>query len=126
MNFNSAPSEALMRTSTGLTCTTPCTLKVGRKDEFIATFSKPGYVTQDVPIKTQVAGSGVAGVAGNVLVGGVIGVGVDVVSGASLDHCSNPVTVTLRKTGTNTAVADPTASCTAAARAPTEVAKSNE
>ena len=79
MNFNSAPSEALMRTSTGLTCTTPCTLKVGRKDEFIATFSKPGYVTQDVPIKTQVAGSGVAGVAGNVLVGGVIGVGVDVV-----------------------------------------------
>ena len=45
MNFNSVPSEALMRTSMGLTCTTPCTLKVNRKDEFIATFSKPGYVT---------------------------------------------------------------------------------
>lgn len=126
MNFNSAPSEALMRTSMGLTCTTPCTLKVGRKDEFIATFSKPGYVTQDVPIKTQVAGGGVAGVAGNIILGGVIGAGVDIASGASLDHCPNPVTVTLRKVGSREPPPDPTAACTPAARAPAEVTKAEE
>ena len=33
--------------------------------------------------------------AGNVLIGGVIGVGVDSVSGATLDHSSNPVLVEL-------------------------------
>jgi hypothetical protein len=36
-------------------------------------------------------------VAGNVLVGGVIGLGVDMVTGASQDLTPNPVTVVLEK-----------------------------
>jgi hypothetical protein len=111
MNFNSSPSEALMRTSTGMTCMTPCTLKVGRKDEFTASFSKPGYITEEIAVKAQLAGGGVAGLAGNVVLGGAIGASVDIVSGASLDHCPNPVSVTLRKQGSKEPPVDVAARC---------------
>jgi hypothetical protein len=85
-----------MRTSTGLTCpTTPCTLEVNRKSEFVATFSKQGYQSQNVMVQTRVAGAGAAGFAGNVLVGGVIGMGVDAATGSTLEHYPNPVTVSL-------------------------------
>src|SRR5690242_21347469 len=70
LTFDSDPPAA-MRTSTGLTCpTTPCTLEVSRKSEFVATFSKEGYKSQDVSVQTRVAGGGAAGFAGNVLIGG--------------------------------------------------------
>src|ERR687894_594749 len=86
ITFDSQPPAA-MRTSTGLTCpTTPCTLEVSRKSEFVATFSKEGYESQDVMVQTRVAGSGVAGFAGNVLIGGVIGMGVDAATGSTLEH----------------------------------------
>ena len=96
MQFNSDPPGAEMRTSLGLICLTPCTLQVGRKDEFTATFSKAGFESQQVVVTTRLAPGGAAGFAGNVLVGGVIGMGVDVASGATLDHCPSPVTVTLK------------------------------
>jgi hypothetical protein len=95
ITFDSTPS-AEMRTSTGLTCpTTPCTLEVSRKSEFVATFSKPGYESQDVMVQTRVAGAGAAGFAGNVLIGGVVGMGVDAATGSTLEHYPNPVTATL-------------------------------
>jgi hypothetical protein len=68
---------------------------VSRKSEFVATFSKEGYESQDVMVQTRVAGSGVAGFAGNVLIGGVIGMGVDAATGSTLEHYPNPVTVSL-------------------------------
>jgi hypothetical protein len=92
----SDPSGADVRTSMGSTCITPCTLMVSRKDEFTVTFSKPGFVEENVPVKTQVAGSGAAGFAGNVLIGGIIGMGADAYTGATLEHVPNPVSVTLR------------------------------
>ena len=67
-----------------------------RKDEFSITIAKPGYEPQTVPVMTRVAGAGVAGFAGNVLVGGVVGMGVDAVTGATLEHYPNPVSVALR------------------------------
>ncbi len=95
ITFDSTPS-AEMRTSTGLTCpTTPCTLEVSRKSEFIATFSKQGYESQNVMVQTRVAGAGAAGFAGNVLIGGVVGMGVDAATGSTLEHYPNPVTVSL-------------------------------
>ncbi len=93
--LTSQPSGAAVRLSTGMTCETPCTLKVDRKQEFVASFSKPGYEPQDIPVGTRVAGSGVAASAGNVLLGGVIGVGVDAYTGATLEHFPNPVHATL-------------------------------
>ncbi len=91
-----SPEGAQIATSIGLTCnTSPCSLQVSRKQEFSVTVSKEGYKTQTVHVSTKVAPGGVAGMAGNVLIGGVIGVGVDSVSGATLDHSPNPVLIEL-------------------------------
>ena len=98
VQFNSSPPGAAMRTSLGHACVTPCTLQLNRKDEFIATFSKPGYANQEVPVRTRLAGAGAAGFAGNVIVGGVVGMAADAATGATLEHDPNPVTVTLRPT----------------------------
>jgi hypothetical protein len=87
----SDPAGADVRVSTGQTCITPCTLKFGRKDEFTVTASKPGYHTSEMAVSTRIAGAGAAGFAGNVLIGGVIGMGVDAASGATLEHYPNPV-----------------------------------
>lgn len=99
IQIQSEPSGANVRTSMSQTCTTPCTLQVSRKDEFTVVFEKPGYVTQEVQVKTQIAGSGAAGFAGNILVGGVIGMGVDAATGSTLEHVPNPVRATLQPAG---------------------------
>jgi len=91
----SEPEGAEARTSMRHTCTTPCTLQFSRKDEFIVTASKPGYHTVEMPVSTRVAGAGAAGFAGNVLLGGVIGMAVDAASGATLEHYPNPVMLTM-------------------------------
>src|SRR5258707_10237707 len=50
----SDPPGAEARTSMGFVCVTPCTLQVGRKDEFTVTVSKPGYQPAEVPVSTKV------------------------------------------------------------------------
>jgi hypothetical protein len=95
VQLRSNPEEARAMTSMGQSCQTPCTITVGRKDEFAVRFEKDGYETQSVEVKTQLAGTGAAGFAGNVLIGGVIGMGADVVTGATLEHIPNPVQVDL-------------------------------
>jgi hypothetical protein len=95
VTITSTPDGAAVRTSMNHTCVTPCTLKVGRKDEFVVTASKPGYRDASIPVKTKVAGAGAAGFAGNILVGGVIGMGVDAATGATLEHYPSPVAFTL-------------------------------
>jgi hypothetical protein len=71
-------------------------LVISKKDEFIATFTKPGYVSEQVEVKHEVSQGGAGATTANVLVGGVIGLGVDAVSGAVWEHVPNPVKVTLR------------------------------
>ena len=81
------------------------TYEAGRKDEFIVTASKPGYHSVEMPVGTRVAGTGAAGFAGNILLGGVVGMAVDAASGATLEHYPNPVMLTLmplRKGGKST------------------------
>ena len=74
---------------------TPCTLQVGRKDEFTVTVSKSGYQPAEVPVSTKVNAGGGAAFAGNVLVGGLVGMAADASTGAGLDHYPNPVEVDL-------------------------------
>jgi uncharacterized protein YceK len=95
VQIQSDPPGALAQTSTGFSCTTPCTITVPRKDEFSVVFSKPGYRDETVDVKTQVAGAGAAGFAGNILIGGIIGMGADAATGATLEHIPNPVSATL-------------------------------
>ena len=91
VQIHSEPPGAQVRTSLNHVCTTPCTLQVPRRSEFSVVFSKPGFQDQTVDVKTQIAGRGAAGFAGNVLVGGVVGMGVDAYTGATLEHVPNPV-----------------------------------
>jgi hypothetical protein len=91
----SEPAGADVKTSLGQTCTTPCTIEVSRKSEFVAVFSKDGFQDASVPVQTRVAGSGAAGFAGNVILGGVVGMVADAATGATLEHYPNPVSVTL-------------------------------
>lgn len=88
--FTSNPSDLKVQISNGMSCMTPCSLKISRKEKFVATFKK-GSNTRTINVDTQVRGSGGAALAGNVLVGGVIGIGVDAATGSSLDHIPNPV-----------------------------------
>jgi hypothetical protein len=66
-----------------------------RKESFVITVSKAGYKPVETHVKSGLAGTGAAGFLGNALVGGVIGAGVDVSSGAMLDLTPNPLHVTL-------------------------------
>lgn len=90
--FVSDPPGASMVSTSKYACPmTPCSLQIDRSDEFDATFSKDGYQPQLVAVRTKLVGSGAAGLAGNVLAGGIIGIGVDAATGAALDHVPNPV-----------------------------------
>ena len=72
---------------------------MGRKDEFSVSIALGGYKEQTIEIKTRVAGAGAAGFVGNVVIGGVIGMGADAVTGATLEHFPNPLEVKLEKLG---------------------------
>jgi hypothetical protein len=48
-----------------------------------------------VPVSTRIAGAGAAGFAGNILVGGLVGMGVDAATGSTLEHFPNPVLASL-------------------------------
>jgi hypothetical protein len=91
----SEPTNANVRFSSGLTCTTPCTLEMPRKDGFVVTISKDEYKTVNANVISSVANAGAAGMAGNVLLGGLIGAGVDASTGAMNDLSPNPLHIVL-------------------------------
>jgi hypothetical protein len=51
IQFVSEPAGAEAKTSTGLTCTTPCTLSVPPDKEFSVTYTLAGYQPQTVDLK---------------------------------------------------------------------------
>ena len=77
-------------------CVTPCVVVAKRSAEITVTINKEGYEPQVIPLVKEVPPTGAAGFAGNVILGGVVGMGVDAVTGAAQDHKPNPVTVTLQ------------------------------
>lgn len=103
------PSGAAVKTSNGFACdATPCAFKMPRKSQFSVTITKPGYKTITTNVTNKVSGGGGTAMAGNVLVGGVIGAGVDATSGAMLDLVPNPLKVTLEvETAASAPAADP-------------------
>lgn len=94
--IQSEPSAAQVRLSNGFTGVTPVAFKVPRKGDVIVTVTKEGYEPAEVTVRSQLSGAGTAGFLGNALIGGIIGGGVDVATGATLAHTPNPVVVTLR------------------------------
>lgn len=99
ISISSTPAGATAEVS-GLenptACVTPCALIVKRSADITVTFSKEGYEPQVVALTKEIPGTGAAGFAGNVLLGGLVGMGVDAATGAALDHKPNPVIVTLQ------------------------------
>ncbi|MEO9465824.1 hypothetical protein, partial [Sulfitobacter pontiacus] len=96
VQFSSTPDGARVKTSLGTECTTPCEMEIERKQKFEAVFTL-GNDVRRVMVGTQVQEGGAAGLAGNVLIGGVIGIGVDAATGASLNHIPNPVVADFTK-----------------------------
>lgn len=78
------------------TCVTPCVLTVKRSADITVTVSAEGYEPQTIPLTKDVAAGGAAGFAGNILLGGLVGMAVDGASCAACDHKPNPVIATLR------------------------------
>jgi PEGA domain-containing protein len=99
ISISSTPSGAVAVIS-GLevptTCTTPCAVVAKRNADISVTVQKEGYEPQVVQLTREVPGTGAAGFAGNLLAGGLIGMGVDAATGAATDHKPNPVIVTLQ------------------------------
>jgi hypothetical protein len=91
----STPPGAQVTTTNGFACATPCSLKMPRRSEFDVDISKPGYRALRVHVTNGVSGQGGLGMAGNVLVGGIIGAGVDAGTGAMMDLVPNPIVVAL-------------------------------
>lgn len=92
----STPPGARVSTSNGFQCeSTPCTFRMPRKNGFRVTVSREGYVSQEVEVTSGVSGGGAAGMAGNVIFGGVVGAVVDGTSGAMKDLSPNPLVVVL-------------------------------
>src|SRR5438046_104315 len=102
LSVTSDPSGADVRLSTGEHGVTPVKFVKERKTEpFSVTVSKPGYAPQTVKIESKFGGTGGGAMAGNLLLGGAIGMGVDAGTGAYKSLYPNPVSVKLVPTSTS-------------------------
>lgn len=95
MIIETDPAGANVVLSTGETCRSPCTLEKKRKDGFDVMIEKAGFETVEVAVISQTANAGAAGMAGNVVLGGLIGMAVDAGSGAMKELSPNPLQVKL-------------------------------
>jgi hypothetical protein len=91
----SEPSGAKAELSSGERGVTPITFLKSRKENFDVTVSMPGYISQTVKVRSNLSPTGGGAMAGNLIASGVVGVGVDAVSGASLSLYPNPLFVRL-------------------------------
>ena len=103
---NSDPVGAKVETTNGHFCNaTPCAIQMKRKSEFVATVSKPGYKPAKIMVTHEMSKGGAGGLAGNLLAGGIIGIGVDAATGAAQDLVPNPAFVKLEVEGAPVGVA---------------------
>lgn len=128
--ITSEPSAAQVVTTLGDKCVTPCKLKLKRKEAFTATFTKDGFETQQVNVRSKFSGGGAAAGAGNILIGGFIGAGVDASSGALNNLEPNPLKVVLKPVAPKVeepvvAAASPATAADAAASAPAPAAEAS-
>ena len=95
LTIDSLPGGATVSLSNGERCTTPCTLKLKRKYPVAVELCKSGYQQALAQVRSEVGRGGALGLAGNMLIGGLIGAGVDAASGATKDLSPNVVAVLL-------------------------------
>lgn len=72
-------------------CIAPCEMELKRKRTWRVDYALDGYKPVSGLLKPEVTGGGVAAGAGNALIGGLIGIGIDAGTGANLDLRPNPM-----------------------------------
>ena len=87
------PPGAQVELSTGQSCVTPCALRLKRRPGFTARITREGYEPVEATVASGISGGGAAGMAGNVVLGGLIGAVVDGASGAMNELRPNPLSV---------------------------------
>lgn len=95
--IESEPPGADIQLSSGMTGKTPASFKLPRKHSLNVKIEKEGYEPVEVNVTPHISGAGGAGMAGNVLVGGLIGAAVDAGTGSMYSLKPNPIKVTLLK-----------------------------
>lgn len=95
IKFDSNAKQTTVKISTGITCVAPCKLDMKRRRDFRVDFAAPGYRSAYVLVQSRTGGA----VAGNVLLGGLIGGVVDGANGSTNHLYPNPVNVRLIKDG---------------------------
>ena len=93
---DSTPQGATVETS-GATYTTPAAIKLKRSIGHKLNFSKAGYQPASAVVTPSISGGGAAGMAGNLLLGGIVGAAVDAGSGAMYDLAPSRVHVVMEK-----------------------------
>jgi hypothetical protein len=83
----------------GQRATTPTSFKLSRKFEGPVYITKEGYEPITVLVHSHVATAGGVGMAGNALIGGLIGAGVDYATGSTNELKPNPIKVSLVRIG---------------------------
>ncbi|GGF82318.1 hypothetical protein GCM10007301_48030 [Azorhizobium oxalatiphilum] len=90
------PAGAKVVTSMGFECVSPCAITAGRKDQFTVTITRAGFEPEAIDVITRQSEEGRKALAGNILVGGLIGASMDQANGADLEHVPNAINVALR------------------------------
>ena len=87
------PPGATVRLSNGVTCVSPCRLKLRRKEDYALDIRLDGFEPARAKVIADDSTGGSAGRAGNVLIGGLIGLGIDAATGADKTLTPNPVRI---------------------------------
>ncbi len=93
--ISSSPSGATVRLDGNHVGQTPTSVEVKRKSDHLLSIEKPGYHPESVAITRNIGGA----VFGNILAGGLVGWGVDAISGAQYNLTPATVSVTLQPVG---------------------------
>ncbi|MCE2461170.1 MAG: PEGA domain-containing protein [Pseudomonadales bacterium] len=93
----SAPMGASVTSTSGWECTTPCSVRVARRGDFVVTVRKDGYVTETFTIKSVPVQDEKKGLKDRVVLADTeyIGRAADWASGANREHRPNPLEVDL-------------------------------
>lgn len=93
--IESDPPGATAELSTGVSCKTPCALRLKRRTAFTVDITRPGYEPVRATVTSGVSGGGGAAMAGNVILGGIIGAVVDGTNGSMNELRPNPLRVNM-------------------------------
>ena len=94
--ITSEPAGAEVQLTTGETCIIPCVLNKKRNSEFTVNIGKNGYKPHAIEVTNHTSEAGTAAIAGNlIMIGSVVWLGIDTLSGATRELSPNPCAVIL-------------------------------